>query len=86
VKSVLREQQKPAFRTLQTISVPAQIYDWKSSPVTRDRAQEVQDRNRPQFLKAFSEGLAVLGYEHDREGNGKFLLGRWVEKWLYPAE
>jgi predicted GNAT superfamily acetyltransferase len=86
VESVFRGRTKPAFKTLQTISVPAQVYEWKSSPATRDRAQEVQDRNRPQFLKAFSEGLAVLGYEHDREGNGKFLLGRWDETWLYPAE
>src|ERR1700722_4004667 len=48
-----------------TISVPAQIYDWKASLATRNQAKDVQDRNREQFLKAFSEGLAVLGYERD---------------------
>ena len=35
------------------------------------------------FLQAFSEGLAVLGYERDQQGNGKFLLGRWDENWMY---
>jgi predicted GNAT superfamily acetyltransferase len=71
------------FETLKTISVPAQIYDWKASPATRDRAAEVQEYNRRDFLQAFSDGLAVLGYERDEAGNGKFLLGRWDEKWLY---
>ena len=32
---------------------------------------------------AFSEGQAVLGYERDAEGNGKFLIGTWDEKWAY---
>lgn len=83
VESVLREQRKPPFKTLQTVSVPAQVYEWKASQATRDRAQEVQDRNRPVLQKAFAEGLAVLGYERDREGNGTFLLGKWDEPWAY---
>ena len=37
------------------------------------------------FLQAFADGLAVLGYERDQQGGGKFLLGRWEEKWMYPA-
>ena len=86
VESVLSERGKPAFKTLETISVASQVYEWKASQATRGRAQEVQDRNRPVFQKAFAEGLAVLGYQCDREGNGSFLLGRWDEKWLYPAE
>ncbi len=68
------------------IEVPAQIYDWKAAPDTRDRARQVQERNREAFLQAFDEGLAVLGYEHDVEGNGKFILGRWDEKWSYASE
>ena len=59
---------KPAFETLKTISVPAQIYEWKASPATRDRAREVQERNRQDFLQAFSDGLTVLGYERDQQG------------------
>jgi hypothetical protein len=45
----------------------------------------VQDHNREQFERAFADGLAVLGYERDPQGSGKFLLGRWDEKWNYPA-
>ena len=67
------------------ISVPAEIYDWKASSETRNQAKQVQDRNREQFLKAFADGLAVLGYERDQQGNGIFLLGRWDEKWMYPT-
>lgn len=85
VEHLLRTGAHPGFETMKTISVPAQVYDWKSRPETRNRAQDIQDRNRGEFLTAFADGLAVLGYERDRQGNGKFLLGRWEEKWLYPA-
>ncbi|HVO81169.1 MAG TPA: GNAT family N-acetyltransferase [Terriglobales bacterium] len=83
VESVLGDKPRPPFKTAQTISVPAQIYEWKASPATRDRAKEVQDRNRPRFQQAFAEGLAVLGYGCDQAGNGTFLLGRWDEAWSY---
>ena len=46
----------------------------------------MQERNREQFLQAFDSGLTVLGYERDAEGNGKFLLGEWDEKWSYASE
>jgi predicted GNAT superfamily acetyltransferase len=68
------------------IEVPAQIYDWKAAPETRSQAQQLQERNRDQFLRAFDEGLAVVGYERDAAGNGKFLLGRWDETWSYASE
>jgi predicted GNAT superfamily acetyltransferase len=69
-----------------SIEVPAQIYDWKAAPETRGQARQVQERNREQFLRAFSRGLAVVGYERDATGNGKFLLGHWDEKWSYASE
>jgi predicted GNAT superfamily acetyltransferase len=69
-----------------SIEVPAQIYDWKAAPETRGQAQQVQERNREQFLRAFSRGLAVVGYERDATGNGKFLLEHWDEKWSYASE
>jgi hypothetical protein len=50
------------------------------------KAQQVQEHNREQFLRAFAEGLAVLNYERDAEGNGRFMLGRWDEKWSYASE
>jgi predicted GNAT superfamily acetyltransferase len=72
-----------SFETLKTIAVPAEIYDWKASSATRNRAREVQERNRRDFREAFSEGLTILGYERDTARNGKFLLGRWDETWAY---
>lgn len=80
VENLLDQASREEFETLKTISVPAQIYEWKASPATRERAREVQERNRKDFLQAFSEGLAVLGYERDPQGAGKFLLGRWNDK------
>jgi predicted GNAT superfamily acetyltransferase len=85
VESLLRAARKPEFEILKAISVPDQIYEWKAAPSTRQRAREVQERNREEFLQAFSGGLAVLGYERDPQGAGKFLLGRWEESWLYPV-
>ncbi len=68
------------------IACPRRSMTGKLLPETRAKAQQVQERNREQFLRAFGQGLAVLGYERDAEGNGKFLLGRWDEKWSYAAE
>jgi predicted GNAT superfamily acetyltransferase len=85
VEGLLQSGKKPPGETVVTISVPAQIYEWKASPTTRSRAQEVQDQNREQFVKAFADGLAVLGYERDKQAGGNFLLGRWEEKWMYSG-
>jgi predicted GNAT superfamily acetyltransferase len=86
VEKLLATGKNPEFRQETTIEVPAQIYEWKAAPETRQRAQHVQQRNREQFLQAFGQGLAVLGYQRDPEGNGKFLLGRWDENWSYASE
>ena len=83
VEMFLQTGHRPEFETVRRISVPAQIYEWKAAEGTRARAAEVQSRNRQQFLNAFKEGLAILGYERDGEGNGTFLLGRWGEGWSY---
>lgn len=86
VEALLTEGKRPAFKSVRSISVPAEIYQWKASPETRPQAQAVQERNREQLLQAFAEGLTVLGYERDPQGNGKFLLGKWDENWHYsPA-
>ena len=86
VETLLATGKNPPIACESSIEVPAQIYDWKAAPETRSHAQQVQERNREQFLRAFSHGLAVLGYERDPEGNGKFLLGHWNEHWSYASE
>ena len=57
------------------IPVPASIYEWKLSEAGRERALAVQLENRRKFQQAFSQGLAVLGFVRDAEGNGIFELG-----------
>jgi predicted GNAT superfamily acetyltransferase len=76
---------QPTFEVQKTISVPAQIYEWKASPATRNQAKKVQDRNRDEFQKAFACGLSVLGYERDQQGSGHFQLAHWNETWQYPS-
>jgi predicted GNAT superfamily acetyltransferase len=67
------------FERRTCVEVPAQIYEWKASAATRTRALEVQKRNQEQLVKAFADGLSVLGYERDRSGGGRFVLGKWAE-------
>lgn len=86
VESLLSGGTRAAFHREDEIAVPAEIYAWKAATETRDQARKVQERNREQFLKAFGEGLAVLGYERDASGNGKFLLGLWDEAWSYASK
>jgi predicted GNAT superfamily acetyltransferase len=85
VETLLDTGANPGFEKLSAIAVPAQIYDWKAAPETRGQAQQVQERNRDQFLREFEAGHAVLGYDRNAEGNGKFLLGNWDEKWSYAS-
>jgi predicted GNAT superfamily acetyltransferase len=85
VETLLSSGKNPHYTRVAEIQVPAQIYEWKAAPEKRDKAQEVQERNREQFLKAFNDELAVLGYERDDAGNGKFLLGKWDENWSYAS-
>jgi predicted GNAT superfamily acetyltransferase len=75
----------PAVQTEERVAVPASIYAWKADPALRDKAFEVQARNRCQLQEAFSRGLSCLGYARDAEGNGCFHLGRWDEDWSYSA-
>ena len=86
VETLLATGQNPPFERDGGIEVPAQIYDWKAAAETRAKAQHVQERNREQFLRAFAQGLTVLGYERDSEGHGKFVLGKWEEMWSYASE
>jgi predicted GNAT superfamily acetyltransferase len=81
--AVLNGGRRPDFEPRVSIAVPAEIYDWKSSAATRPRALEVQTKNREQFNIAFAEGLVVLGYERNGDGNGRFLLGSWDEELRY---
>jgi len=73
VTALLAGRPRPGYRIEDRIEVPCAIYAWKTSD--RDRAAEIQLRNRHRFQTAFSQGLAVLGFVRDEEGNGVFELG-----------
>jgi predicted GNAT superfamily acetyltransferase len=83
VEAVLAEGPRAKFECRARIDVPAEIYAWKAAAGTRERALAVQTGNRDVFQRAFAEGLGVLGYERDKHGNGRFLLGKWDEGWRY---
>ena len=85
VLNLLDSGKEPAFQTIKEIKVPGEIYSWKASSQDRHKAAEVQRRNREEFLKDFSQNLAVLGYQRDAVGNGSFLLGNWDEHWSYGS-
>ena len=63
------------------ISIPASIYKWKTSETDRDKALAVQLENRSRFQRAFAQGLAVVGYSRDEQGNGVYELAepQWPE-------
>ncbi len=58
------------------IVVPAGISEWKAEEASRGRAKAVQLENRRTLQEAFNEGMTVLGFLRDADGNGVFELGR----------
>ena len=86
VESLLSSGALPSSKEEMRIRIPAEIYEWKGQPATRQRAADVQLHNREQFLKAFSQGLACLRYGRDDDGGGIFILGRWDEDWSYGSK
>lgn len=86
VEHLLKTGTIPESRIESTVTVPAEIYEWKNSPSMRDRALEVQARNRGLLREAFLKGLAAVRYQRDERGNGSFLLGHWDEKFSYGAQ
>lgn len=79
VKAVEATGKHPPVETEVTIDVPTEIYAWKADPAKRQQALDTQSRNRDLFLESFGRGMAVIGYERDPQGNGRFLLGQWDE-------
>lgn len=75
VEAVIGGQPVVEYEIKERIEVPAPIYEWKATDAGRERALAIQSENRVQFQKAFSSGLAVLGFTRDSKGNGVFELG-----------
>jgi len=75
VRAILARQPANKYAIEERILVPASISEWKAAENGRERALAVQLENRRKFQQAFSQGLAVLGFALDAEGNGVFELG-----------
>jgi predicted GNAT superfamily acetyltransferase len=86
VETLLSTGKHPEFAEEVRVEIPAEIYAWKKEPETRQKAAQLQLRNRGAFLAAFSRGLGCLGYERDAQDNGSFLLGRWDEDRSYASK
>jgi predicted GNAT superfamily acetyltransferase len=76
VQSILEDRGASSLVIEEVIQVPATIYEWKATEAGRERALAVQLENREKFQRAFSQGLAVLGFIRDADGNGIFELGQ----------
>jgi hypothetical protein len=74
----------PALSIDERILVPAAIYEWKATEARREKALAVQLENRRRFQQAFSQGLAVLGFVRDVDGNGVYELGQFSQLQLEP--
>jgi predicted GNAT superfamily acetyltransferase len=83
VEALLAGTSRAKFECREHIDVPAEIYKWKADVTTRALAFTVQESNRERFIRAFANGLSVLGYERDDRENGRFLLGEWNEGWRH---
>ncbi|HUB00514.1 MAG TPA: GNAT family N-acetyltransferase [Terracidiphilus sp.] len=75
VKATLEGRAQELLEITERIWVPAAVAEWKATEADRDRALAVQSENRRKFQRAFSQGLSVLGFARDAEGNGVFELG-----------
>jgi predicted GNAT superfamily acetyltransferase len=79
VQGILEGRPAVDYIIEERIQIPASIYEWKATEAGRDRALAVQMENRRKFQQAFSQGLAVLDFTRDAEGNGVFELGHLTE-------
>jgi predicted GNAT superfamily acetyltransferase len=62
------------------VDVPMEVAAWKASEANRAKARAVQTANAAKLESAFAHGLAVIGYERNAHGDGRFLLGVWDER------
>lgn len=76
VRRILGETEgEEMAQAAERVPVPCGIYDWKRNPDQRKLAESLQTSNRLALQSAFSQGLAIIGYDRTPEGDGCFLLG-----------
>lgn len=70
----LQAQSAAEAQVLAHVRVPAAIYEWKKNMRQRKLAEETQTSVRQALQSAFSQGLAITGYQREPDGSGCFLL------------
>ncbi len=75
VEAIVARRPAAVQKIEECILIPASIDQWKANEASRERALAVQLENRQKFQHAFSQGLAVVGFSRDKDGNGVFELG-----------
>ncbi len=83
VRAILERRPAGEQSIEERIVVPSPTAEWKANAASRERALAVQLENRQKFQRAFSRGLAVLGFSRDAVGNGVFELGPYTSAELY---
>jgi predicted GNAT superfamily acetyltransferase len=81
VEAILARRPAVVEKIEESILIPASIDQWKANEASRERALTVQLENRQKFQRAFSRGLAVIGFSRDKDGNGVFELGLLPQAW-----
>ncbi len=76
VASRLAGDSQPLPPIKERIMIPAEMTAWKAAGEVV-RAREVQQNNHRQFERAFTAGLAVVGFCRDEQGNGIYELAEW---------
>jgi predicted GNAT superfamily acetyltransferase len=84
VHAILAGQPHTLPRPVRTVTVPAHLPEWKRTET--HRAAEVQAANREVFLRAFQNGLAVVGFTRDDQGNGIYQLAELRLNPFHPEE
>jgi len=85
VEKLLNGGTLPMIHPVMRISVPAPIYEWKASPETRDRAQDVQESKPRAVPASIRRGAGCSGLRTRSRRQRKFLLGPWDETWSTRA-
>ena len=83
VKAAIGGREVMLPEIVETIDVPGAVREWRGSADDFGKAEAVQTEVRERFQKAFTRGLAVVGFvrnEQDTsESNGVYQLSNWRE-------
>jgi predicted GNAT superfamily acetyltransferase len=66
---------RSASEIVTQVLVPAAVAEWKQNAATRQQALAVQSRVADELEAAFADGLAIVGFRSETNGDGIYQLG-----------